>query len=98
MASDAKAVIHRGVALMLCDNEAVLEETLLSFDTVEMPIQRIGDRAIVAPAYLLEDIRRALHDRGTYPRVVGKVVTPEDLEREQESDDEASSQAEEANR
>lgn len=82
MASDAKPTVHRGVALMLCENEAILEETMVSIDTTELDIQRIGGRAIVAPAYQLEAIREALQQRGTFPKVVGDIVTLEQLEAE----------------
>lgn len=88
MASDAKPTIHRGVALMLCENEAILEETMVTIDTTELDIQRIGGRAIVAPAYQLETIREALQERGMFPRVVGNIVTPESLEAEAAEDDE----------
>lgn len=82
MSSDAKPTVHRGVALMLCENEAILEETMVSIDTTELDIQRIGGRAIVAPAYQLEAIREALQQRGTFPKVVGDIVTLEQLEAE----------------
>ena len=87
MASDTKPIIHRGVALMLCENEAILEETMVSIDTSELDIQRIGGRAIVAPAYQLEAIREALQERGTFPKVVGDIVTLADLEAEEEADE-----------
>lgn len=80
MASDSIPVVHRGVALMLCENEAILEETMLAIDTSELHIERIGGRAIVAPAYQLETIREALRERGMFPKVVGQVVTEEMLE------------------
>ena len=88
VSSDAKPIIHRGVALMLCENEAILEETMLSVDTSKLHIQRIGDRAIVAPAYQLEEIRQALQERGTYPKVIGDLVTPADLEPDEEPSEE----------
>jgi hypothetical protein len=89
LASDSTPVVHRGVALMLCENEAILEETMLAIDTSELHIERIGGRAIVAPAYQLDTIREALRARGMFPKVVGQVVTEEMLEAqdEQEQDD-----------
>ncbi|MGM0557512.1 MAG: hypothetical protein ACQEVA_14100 [Myxococcota bacterium] len=87
MASDSKRIVHRGVALMICENEAILEETLLSMDTSPLHIDRISDRAIVAPAYELEKIREQLQERGTYPKVVGDIVRPEDLEPDEEQAD-----------
>ncbi len=67
---------------MVCENEAILQETMVSIDTSELDIQHIGARAIVAPAYQLEPIRQALRERGTFPKVVGDIVTAEDLEEE----------------
>lgn len=87
MANDHKPIIHRGVAMMLCDNEAILEETMLSIDTTELHIERIGGRAIIAPAYQLERIREALQERGTYPKVVGDIVTLEQLEAERAAEE-----------
>lgn len=80
MASDSKRIVHRGVALMLCENEAILEETLRSLDTSGLHIERISSRAIVAPAWELDIIRAQLQARGTYPSVIGKMVTADDLE------------------
>jgi hypothetical protein len=88
VASDAKPTFHRGVALMLCENEAILEETMVSIDTTELDIQRIGGRAIVAPAYQLEAIREALQQRGTFPKVVGDIVTEELLAAQAAQEDE----------
>lgn len=88
MASDSKRIVHRGVALMICENEAILEETLLSMDTSSLHVDRISDRAIVAPAYELEKIREQLQERGTYPKVIGDIVRPEDLEPDEEESEE----------
>lgn len=76
MASDAKSIIHRGVALMVCENAAILEETLISIDISDLDIQRIGGRAIVAPAYQLQPIRQALQERGMFPKLVGDIISP----------------------
>jgi hypothetical protein len=83
VASDAKPIIHRGVALMVCDNAAILEETLVSIDLSELDIQRIGARAIVAPAYQLQPIRNALQERGMFPKLIGDVVNPNYFEEQQ---------------
>lgn len=82
MASDAKPVIHRGVALMVCENAAILEETLVSIDLSDLDIQRVGDRAIIAPAYQLEPIRSALQERGMFPKIFGQLVSPDYLTRQ----------------
>lgn len=95
MADDSNLVVHRGVALMICDSEAILEETLLAMDTGAMHMKRIGDRAVVAPAYQLEAIREAMQDRGTYPKVNGEIVPPDVLEEDEEEEDEEEQQEEE---
>ncbi len=77
MASDSSLVVHRGVALMLCDDKAILQETLKTMEFDDLHIRQIGDRAIVAPAYQLEAIREALEDNGTYPKVIGDIQPPE---------------------
>ncbi|MEM1349715.1 MAG: hypothetical protein AAGI01_14230 [Myxococcota bacterium] len=63
-------VIHRHVALLLCENEAVLEETLHDVDLDGVPLQRIGPRAVVAPAPYLERLRDALHERDVFPKII----------------------------
>lgn len=87
MSAESNLVVHKGVALMLCDSEAILEETLLAMDTSTLHIKRIGDRAVVAPAYQLAEIREALQDRGTYPKLIGEIITEEELEAEDDEDD-----------
>lgn len=85
---------------MICDSEAILEETLLAMDTSKLHMKRIADRAVVAPAYQLESIREALQERGTFPKVIGEVVPPdvleEDEEPEEEDEDEETSDEEES--
>jgi hypothetical protein len=87
---------------MLCDSEAILEESLLAMDTSELHIRRIGDRAVVGPAYQLEAIREALQERGTYPKVIGDLVSPsvleddEDEEGEEDADEQETSEQEES--
>ena len=90
MAGDSNLVVHQGVALMICDSEAILEETLMAIDESKLHMRRIGDRAVVAPAYQLESIREALRERGTYPKVTGEIVPPDILEQteEEEAEDE----------
>lgn len=94
MSDESNLVVHRGVALMVCDSEAILEETLLAMETDELHMKRIGDRAVVAPAYQLESVREALQERGTYPKVIGDIVPPDVLE-EDEEEEEAEAEDEE---
>lgn len=88
MAADSNLVVHQGVALMVCDSEAILQETLLAMDTSSLHIKRIGDRAVVAPAYQLEEIRDALQDRGTFPKLIGNIVPPEAAEPDEDEEGE----------
>jgi hypothetical protein len=78
-------VVHRNIALMLCDSAAVLEETLAQLETDDIPFQRLGDRGFVAPAQHVETVRDRLKARGIYPPVFGHLV---DLEDALEEDDE----------
>jgi hypothetical protein len=100
VATDSNLVVHQGVALMICDSEAILEETLLAMDASKMHMKRIGDRAVVAPAYQLEQIREALQERGTYPKLIGDIVPPEaaepDEEDEEDGEDAEGEEAEES--
>ncbi|MFW6053342.1 MAG: hypothetical protein ACOC9J_00870 [Persicimonas sp.] len=72
---------------MLCESTAILEETMRSVDTSELHIERIGDRAIVAPAYELEPIREALQEQGMFPRVVGDLVDPAVLQQDEQQEE-----------
>jgi hypothetical protein len=80
---------------MVCDSEAILEETLMAIDESKLHMRRIGDRAVVAPAYQLEPIREALQERGTYPKVTGEIVPPDVLEETDEDEEEAEGEEEE---
>ena len=60
--------------MMLCESPAVLEEVLQELGALELTYQRIGPRAIVAPSWMLERLRRALNQRGIHPRVVGAIM------------------------
>lgn len=68
---------------MICENAAILEETLISVDLSGLDIQRIGGRAIVAPAYQLQPIRRALQERGMFPKLVGDMIPADYFEQQQ---------------
>ncbi len=77
-------VVHHNVALMLCESPAVLEEILVELDLSEFVHQRIGPRAIVAPAPVLEQLRDELRERGVYPRVIGQPVDPHTPDEDEE--------------
>lgn len=57
---------------------------MLTIDTSKLHIERIGGRAIIAPAYQLKEIRQALKERGMFPKVVGELVDPDVLEPQEE--------------
>lgn len=61
---------------------------MLTIDTSKLHIERIGGRAIIAPAYQLKEIRQALKERGMFPKVVGDLVDPDVLEPQEEEEGE----------
>ena len=66
-----QGVIHKHVALMVCEDAAVLAELLKDLDLEQLPYARIGSRALAAPYHVLEPLLRALQKDGVYPRVLG---------------------------
>ncbi len=70
MAEDV-LVIHRGLALMLCEDAAILEETLRAIEPLSLHVRRLGDRALLVPADEIDGILETLEDEGTFPRLVG---------------------------
>lgn len=78
LTSKSSLVVHRGVALMLCESAAVLEETLRSMDASAMHLQRVGDRALVLPQEHVPEVRQILHAQGIYPRIVAAAVDATD--------------------
>ena len=71
-------VIHRGLALMLCEDAAILEETLRAIEPLDLHIRRLGDRALLVPADEVDRILETLEDEGTFPRVVGSMPVSDD--------------------
>lgn len=91
MSLKSSLVIHRGVALVMCESSAILEETLRAVDASslsQLHMQRLGDRALAMPAHEIEIVRRALEERGIYPKIVGTLEDPSGISREEEEDDE----------
>lgn len=88
-------VVHRNIALMLCDSSAVLTETLHQLVTEDIPFTRLGDRGFVAPAYHVDKIRQRLKEKAIYPAIIGEVVSKideledviDDFDDETEEDD-----------
>lgn len=75
-------VVHRGLALMLCEDAAILEETLLAIEPLQLHIRRLGDRALLVPADRVDSILENLEREGTFPRVVGAMPAPSNEEEE----------------
>lgn len=76
--ADDVLVIHRGLALMLCEDAAILEETLQAIESLDLHIRRLGARGLLVPADEIDEILETLHQEGTFPRVVGSVPTSDD--------------------
>ena len=76
--SEDVLIIHRGLALMLCEDTAILEETLRAIEELDLHIRRLGDRALLVPADEVEAIRQTLEQEGTFPRFVGSLRDSKD--------------------
>ncbi len=66
-----KPTIHEGVALLECDSQATLEETLRHLEGLTIHARRAGPRALVFPSSELVSVARALHAQQCFPRIVG---------------------------
>lgn len=84
-------VIHRGLALMLCEDAAILEQTLQIIEPLDLHIRRLGDRGLLVPADETDEILDTLHEEGTFPRVVGSMPSEEDDQDDDGDDGEAAS-------
>ena len=76
MAEDV-LVVHQGLALMLCEDAGILEETLQAIEGLDLHIRRLGDRALLVPADELDGILETLESEGTFPRIVGSLPSPD---------------------
>ncbi len=63
---------------MLCEDTAILEETLLAIEPLDLHIRRLGDRGLLVPADEVDAIRRTLEQAGTFPRLVGSLPVTDD--------------------
>ena len=70
MVRASKPIVHKSVAVILCDSPAYLEEMLTQLDLADIPHQRIGGRALVLPEEFLVGVQAQLHGLGMYPSVV----------------------------
>ncbi|RDV37987.1 hypothetical protein DV096_09230 [Bradymonadaceae bacterium TMQ3] len=73
-------VVNHGLALMLCEDAAILEETLRAIEPLDLHIRRIGDLALLVPADEIEGVLETLHAQGTFPRVLGPQLIPDTQE------------------
>ncbi len=90
MSLKSSLVVHRGVALVMCESSAILEETLRALDSSslsQLHMQRLGDRALAMPAYEVEIVRRALEERGIYPKIVGTLEESSDSSKEDDEEE-----------
>ena len=71
---------------MLCEDTAILEETLLAIEPLDLHIRRLGDRALLVPADQVEGILENLRQQGTFPRLVGDLSRPKAEENNREAD------------
>ncbi len=72
--SPSPTTLHLNVALMSCDSEATLEETLLMLRGLPLHIKRVGPAAIAFPVEEMPLVRQALESRQCFPRMVGQEV------------------------
>lgn len=70
---------------MLCEDAAILEETLRAIEPLDPHIRRLGDRALLVPADQIDGILETLHEEGTFPRLVGAVADDEEPDAPDES-------------
>jgi hypothetical protein len=78
-------VLHQGVSLIVCDNAAVLQETLVQANLSEVEHQFFSDRAVVIPTGAVLQIVAELKARGVYPQVVGGPLGVELVEDEDDT-------------
>lgn len=70
----AGAVIHRNVAVIVCDTAATLAETMSRLAELSLDAVCIGDRYVVMPAPQAETVLAKLREFGQFPRLVGEPV------------------------
>ena len=73
MAKHDLPIVHGGLALILCSDQAALEESLVHLDTDAIPHQRLGNRALLVPGVHVAEIQTILHEQGIFPRLIGEV-------------------------
>ena len=76
MAKSEPPVVHHNLALLHCENAAVLQETLTVLNLAEVPHQEFGARALLVPQPYLDSVLEQLHQAGIFPPISGEVVEP----------------------
>ena len=64
-------VVHRPVALLVCDDPALLEEVLQGVDMSALHYERVGLRGVILPQYDAVRLQAALLARGVHARQMG---------------------------
>ena len=72
---EKKTVVAQNVAILISESAAVLEETLHKIGLLDVPVQRIGQRAIAIPTSQARRVIDMLHSVDVFPRVVGDVFS-----------------------
>ena len=70
-------VLQQVVSLIVCDNAAVLQETLVQASLADIEHQFFSDRAVVIPTRAVQQIVAELKAKGVYPQIVGGPVRTE---------------------
>lgn len=80
-------VAHRHLALVFCDSAGSLAEVLAQVDLRGIPHQRFGERAVALPATHAVVVRDALREAGSFPRIVGELRRPGEVDAEEANDE-----------
>lgn len=71
---------------MLCEDAAILEETLQAIEPLELHIRRLGDRALLVPVDRIQPVLETLEAEGIFPRVVGQPPRPDTAQDESQEE------------
>ena len=66
------AVIHRHVALIVCDEPATLKDTLRHLEDMEVDLVQLGELHLALPARDVELVLERMREHGQFPRLVGE--------------------------
>lgn len=73
------AVVHRHVALIVCDGTATLNDTLKHLDDLDVDLVQVGEHYLAVPAHQVDAVLARMREHGQYPRLLGEppMVEPE---------------------